>query len=236
MPRQTTTSPPRARATSTRQGAQPGDTRGQILSVAADLFFEKGYESTTVRDIATVLEIKAASLYYHFPDKEQILFELIDSVVKQLGAGAKHAVRQETSAELKLAALVVNHVTLHALRPRESTLGDSELRSLTGERRDRNVQHRDEYERLMRRVLRRGAQERSFQLVDPKLTAYALMAQGNHVGTWFRRRGRLSLTEVAKVHVELAMRMVAATSVSQDEVERLVGDVERFHATYVSDS
>jgi AcrR family transcriptional regulator len=234
MPSQASTQQ-RQRTAMPRTGPQPADTRDQIRAVAADLFFEKGYESTTMRDIAAILDIKAASLYYHFPDKEQILFELIDSVVNQLLAGARHAVQQERTAELKLAGLVVNHVALHALRPRESTLGDTELRSLTGDRRDGNVKHRDDYEQLVLRVLRAGERGRRFKLRDPKLTAYALIAQGSHVGTWFRDRGRLSLPDIAAVHVELAMRMVAAGAVNRNDIDRLVADVEGFHSEYAAE-
>ena len=87
------------------------------------MFFERGYEATTMREIARALDIKVASLYYHFPDKEQILFELIDSVVGQLTLGLEEVTGREKNHEAQLAAVVVNHVVLHALRPRESTLG-----------------------------------------------------------------------------------------------------------------
>jgi AcrR family transcriptional regulator len=52
-------------------------TRKRILSVAANLFAEKGYANTTVRDIAAGLGISNPSLYYHFPSKADILLELI---------------------------------------------------------------------------------------------------------------------------------------------------------------
>jgi AcrR family transcriptional regulator len=215
-----------------KRGGDPIDRRDQIRRVAADLFFEKGYESTTIRDIAAILKIKAASLYYHFPDKEQILFEVIDSVVNQLLDGCRYAVAQEHTAELKLAALVVNHVVLHALRPRESTLGDTELRSLTAARLKQHVQHRDDYDKLILHVLRQGEKERRFNLLDTKLTAYALAAQSTQVGKWFRQPGRLSLSEVAEAHVEFAMRMVKAAAVKRSEVERLATTIEQLHVSF----
>jgi len=49
-------------------------TRGAIRQAAAERFFHQGYEATTVREIADALDIRAESIYYHYPDKQQILF------------------------------------------------------------------------------------------------------------------------------------------------------------------
>jgi TetR/AcrR family transcriptional regulator, cholesterol catabolism regulator len=206
-----------------------GDRRGQIRALAAEMFFDRGYESTSIRDIAAALDIKAASLYYHFPDKEQILFELVGSVLEQLLDGARELVARQDTGARALAALVVNHVVLHALRPKETTLGDSELRSLTGERRERNIRIRDTYEELVVDVLERGGTARAFDVIDAKLTAYAIIAQASHVGTWYHQPGRLSLEEVAEVQVALALRMVGAEAVAGEDVLRLVAEVRAFH-------
>jgi AcrR family transcriptional regulator len=190
------------------------------------MFFERGYESTSIRDIASALDIKAASLYYHFPDKEQILYELVSSVTKQLLAGAREAAARQETPEGRLAAIVVNHVVLHALRPKETTLGDSELRSLTGERRASNIRIRDAYAAMVLEVLRAGAAAGVFDLVDAELTAYALIAQSSHVGSWYVAGGRLSLEELAAVHVALALRMVGAPPF---DAGALVEDVRAYH-------
>jgi AcrR family transcriptional regulator len=70
--------------TSTRSGA---DTRAAVLQIALTLFTSKGYEATSMREIAEALGIKKASLYYHFAGKEEILrslFEQRSSEAEQL--------------------------------------------------------------------------------------------------------------------------------------------------------
>jgi TetR/AcrR family transcriptional regulator, cholesterol catabolism regulator len=209
--------------------ARPGDRREQIRLMAGEMFFERGYESTSIRDLAAALDIKTASLYYHFPDKEQILYEVVGSVLDQLVAGARALVARQASPSLRLAALVANHVVLHALRPKATTLGDSELRSLTGERRERNIRTRDDYERLVIGVLEDGREAGAFDVIDGKLTAYAIIAQASHVGTWYQAGGRLSLEEVTAAYVGLALRMVAAEPVAAADLERLVSETRAFH-------
>jgi AcrR family transcriptional regulator len=210
----------------------PADRRDQIRQLAAEMFFERGYEATTMRELAAAIDIKTASLYYFFPNKEEILFVLIESVVRQLIVGAKHLVAREQTPEHRLAGVVVNHVVLHAMRPKESTLGDSELRSLTKQHLRTNVRHRDEYERVVVGVLEDGRTAGCFNLIEPKLTAYAVIAHSSHVGTWYRGNGRLSLETVADAYVALALRMVAASPLPEGDIKRLVRDAQAFHEAF----
>src|SRR5579863_3643512 len=55
---------------------EPQGTRARILDVALDLFIEKGYDKTSLREIAGRLGFTKAALYYHFPSKQDILMAL----------------------------------------------------------------------------------------------------------------------------------------------------------------
>jgi len=59
-----------------RRGRPRGSTRERILDVALELFSERGYEQTSLREIAARLGVTKAALYFHFERKEDILFEL----------------------------------------------------------------------------------------------------------------------------------------------------------------
>jgi AcrR family transcriptional regulator len=195
-------------------------TRGAIRQVAAERFFHQGYEATTVREIADDLDIRAASIYYHYPDKQQILFELIDSTMTLLADGVQAAVAAEDGAADQLQALVVHHVALHALRPLEATLGETELRSLTGERLELAVAHRDAYEAILVGLLERGAAAGALVAPDPKLAAYAVISMCTNVGIWFRPDGRLTLNEVARAYATMAARLVGAAPPDPALVDR----------------
>ena len=206
-------------------------TRGAIRQVAAERFFHQGYEATTVREIADDLDIRAASIYYHYPDKQQILFELIDSTMTLLTDGVRAAVAAEADAADQLVALVVHHVALHALRPLEATLGETELRSLTGERLDLAVTHRDAYEAIVVGVLRHGASTGALVAPDPKLAAYAVISMCTNVGIWFRPDGRLTLNEVAHAYATMAARLVGAAPPDPALVDRTLVQAAGAYAT-----
>jgi AcrR family transcriptional regulator len=195
-------------------------TRSAIRQAAADRFFHQGYESTTVREIAHALDIRAASIYYHYPDKQQILFELIDSTMTLLADGVREAVAGQEEPAARLAAVAVHHVALHALRPREATLGETELRSLTGDRLVRTVAKRDAYEAIVVDVLADGVHRGVFDQLDPKLTAFAVISMCTNVGIWYRPDGRLTLAEVARSYATMATRLAGAAPVDPALVDR----------------
>jgi AcrR family transcriptional regulator len=216
------------------QPASDGNRAGELRRVASDLFFTKGYEATTTREIAGVLGIKSASIYYHYENKEEILFDVIRSTMTRLTDGLRAMLKRESDPASQLAGLVANHVTMHALWPRETTLGDTELRSLTGARRDEIVALRDRYEQLVVQVIENGRRTQVFDVLDPKLTAYAVIAQSSNVGTWYRAGGRVSLEDVVYVYANLALRLAKAPDVSRTTVRRVATAAKRLHAEAAS--
>lgn len=209
--------------------ARETDRAREIQRVAAQLFFTHGYEATTTRQIAQALEMTSASLYYHYADKEQILFELISSTMEELTAGLQAVLEKESVPERQLVGLVANHVALHGLRPTEATLGETELRSLSGARREEAQRMRDAYEALVLRVLETGTQKSRFDLPDLKLSAYCIIAQSTNVGIWYRHGGPLSLDEVAVIYAKVALRIVAAAPVEESVISVLARQATEFH-------
>ena len=61
-----------------------GDTRQRIQDVALDLFAERGYEKTSLREIAEQLDVTKAALYYHFKTKEDIVRSLFQDLSRPL--------------------------------------------------------------------------------------------------------------------------------------------------------
>jgi AcrR family transcriptional regulator len=204
----------------------------EVQRAAAELFFAKGYEATTTREIALALGIKSSSIYYHWKNKQAILFDLVRSTMEQLVAGVQSVLDIEPRPDRRLAGLVVHHVVLHALRPKEATLGETELRSLTGTRLRTALRMRDDYETLVLSVLEEGAQAGLFDILDPKLTVYSIISQCTNVGIWYHEGGRLGLDEVAAVYANLALRTAGGPAVSKSTVSGLAASARAFHEAW----
>ncbi|MEV6109749.1 helix-turn-helix domain-containing protein [Streptomyces sp. NPDC051940] len=81
--------------------ASRGDTRQRIQDVALELFAEKGYEKTSLREIAERLDVTKAALYYHFKTKEDILMALFQSLGAPLDELVEWGKRQPRTLEMK---------------------------------------------------------------------------------------------------------------------------------------
>lgn len=93
---------------------QPGsDTRERILATAAALFREKGYAAVSMRSIAAASGLQAASLYYHFKLKDQIVAEVLDIGVQRVFDAVRLSVQSlppDATLELVLSAAVQTHL------------------------------------------------------------------------------------------------------------------------------
>lgn len=73
----------------------PSDTRTRILEAAARVFAEKGYHETRMDDIVTAADSSKGSLYFHFPNKEEIFFGLIDTFIGLLESRLQETLSSE---------------------------------------------------------------------------------------------------------------------------------------------
>jgi len=93
------------RPRSAPQSRPETSTRDEILAAAARLFAKQGYEGTTTRQIAELVGIKQASLYYHFSDKSSIVLALLDGTVSPSVAFSDWIHRLDVRPEVKLFSL-----------------------------------------------------------------------------------------------------------------------------------
>jgi hypothetical protein len=97
-----------------------------------------------------------------------------------------------------------------------------ELRSLSRERLTVILKLRASYEKELRQILREGADDKSFAIEEPALTAMAIIQMITGVIVWFRPDERLSVEEVAKTYLGMTLRLVgAATKTKERETENV---------------
>jgi AcrR family transcriptional regulator len=180
----------------------------RILRAAIVLFRERGYHGSSMRTLARRLRLEAASLYYHYPSKQDILFAILDRTLDELLAGVGRAVAAADGPEARLRAAVRFHVLFHTDSQHEAFVSASELRSLTAANLRLVLTRRDEYERVFRGLLAAGVRAGVFQVSDVRLTAMAILTMCTGVATWFSERGRLAPDAIAERYVEMILRSV----------------------------
>ena len=84
--------------------------REQILQDIAELFFKKGYEKTSIRDISRSLNISKPGLYYHFTNKQEMLFALIYDFMEKTNRHLMREINLLQSPSDKLLCIIQNHI------------------------------------------------------------------------------------------------------------------------------
>jgi TetR/AcrR family transcriptional regulator, cholesterol catabolism regulator len=188
--------------------------RQAIEDVASDLFRERGYAATSIRDIARALSVQGASLYSHVTSKEDVLWAIVDRAASRFEAAADRA---ELAAEARrpgdpaeaIAALVRAHVEVLTADVDEAGVFVHEWRALGPERRAAILERRDAYERRFRRRIGEGIAVGAFAMTDPAIASSAILSAVNGVATWYDPQGRLPAGRIADHLVDLAMRMLS---------------------------
>jgi len=188
--------------------------RAGIKRSAAQLVAERGYHSTSLRQLATASGITLGTLYHYFPSKEDLLAELFDDAMRPLLAtieGIEGRAEADPVAALREMVESFIVVTLKELGSAIVLIADNELRALSGPRLERAVAQRDEYEQAMTEVVECGRRQGVFAVQHVKLTVYAILAICNSVPRWYRPHGPMSIEETARVNALLALRLVGIT-------------------------
>lgn len=193
-----------------RDGGNGDSMSNRILAAATALFYEQGYNGTTMREIASAVGIKAGSLYNHFAAKEDILFEICHGVLVEMLRDAQRALATATSCEARLRRLVEFHVRFCAEDRFRSKVADDQLHVLSDARRQQVLDIRDTYEQLFRDILAAGRETEGWEVDDVAVVTFALATMANSVYVWFRDDGRLTADAVASIYGDLAIRAVGA--------------------------
>ena len=188
--------------------------REQILAAAVQLFAEYGYHAAPLRDIARIAGIQAASIYYHYPNKQALLMEIMETHMQRLNNGLEHILRTHTDPLQRLYEAIAHHIRLHTTYKSEFFIVDTELRSLEGEARPYILSLRDKYEQLIQELLQDGIERGAFRPTDVKIASYALIAMCTEVAVWFRPDGRLSVQQVILMYREFITKGLLLTPTS----------------------
>jgi AcrR family transcriptional regulator len=198
-----------------RDGAK---TSAEIREAAAALFFEHGYEATSLRSVAAKVGIKVGSLYNHMGGKDELLLDIMVAVMDQLTPLVEEAVAAAGPDPVaRLRAALAAHISFHASHARETFIGNFELRSLPPEQRKLISKRRREFENLMRGLIEEAAGARGVPLLDPRLQTYAVLALGMHTASWFRESSGVTLDHVVDVYTEVSLRQIGLSDAAKPE-------------------
>ncbi|GAC1384687.1 MAG: TetR/AcrR family transcriptional regulator [Ktedonobacteraceae bacterium] len=177
--------------------------RENVRTAAVQLFAEFGYHAAPLRDIARMAGIQAASIYYHYANKEALLLEIMETHMRQLNADLEHISHEQSDPQKRLYEAIASHIRLHTTYKAEFFIIDTEIRALEGDNRTYILSLRDHYEKLLQDLLQDGMERGVFRQSDVKVSSYAIIAMCTEVATWFRPNGRLGVQQVIELYHQM---------------------------------
>jgi len=174
------------------------------------LFAQSGYSAVSMRQIAAAVGVQAGALYNYTPDKQSLLFDLMqahmEELLEALPAGTGDPVQD-------LETFVRFHIAHHHARPDAVFVSYMELRSLEPQNFAQIEAMRKRYEDHLEAILQSGVAAGLFGVEDAKVTTMAVIAMLTGVNTWFRSGGRLSLEGVQDIYWDMVRGVAAPGSV-----------------------
>jgi AcrR family transcriptional regulator len=192
------------------------DSRQEILRTAARLFQQRGYDATSMNDVAAALKLSKGGLYHHFQSKDEILFEIMNHAMDITQERVLNPVRSIADPEERLRALIRLHIeVVLSPRDREITVMLHENHPLPPALRKRINARKKDYvhflENLMaevqtevpKEVQKEGRTRQAGGKVSPRAAAFALLGMINWIYQWYKPEGDLQTHNLIPQFTEL---------------------------------
>lgn len=192
-----------------KQGSHSDITGPRVRDAALRLIARHGYAAVSMRQIASEVGIQAGALYNYTPDKQTLLFDLMQGHMADL-LKALEAEDLKGDALSRLEGFTRFHIRFHLPRPDQVFVSYMELRNLSEQNFAAVETMRRAYEDVLESILRAGEEEGVFAVPDPRVTTMALIAMLTGISNWYRAGGRLETEKIEAIYWDMVRRSVMA--------------------------
>ena len=201
----------RTETMSASTGQQANETYNRLLDVSCALFARKGYQATSIREIAAAMGIQKASLYYYITGKEELLVAISRAAMTHLRHCVEWALAQAHSPAERLYAFIVAHVVSLLQHQNWHAAANEELLTFPGVKRAEIVALRDEYESMLRDILLE-AQEAGILRTDISAKNLGLILFGiiTNIYPWYQPNVDVAPRELGRTLADLFLNGIDA--------------------------
>lgn len=184
--------------------------REEILKSAIAIVNEKGYEGTTMEEIAAALLMTKGSLYYYFKNKDDLIFQCHNFVLSKAVKDLEKCLRVEIgeSANETLKKMIEIHM-YYAFNQKESlNLIIEPKKTYTDEYLEPVLRLRKHYAGLFDEIIRRGVTNGEFVVKEPIITRQFILGGLNWVQQWVQQNGRLTFDQITDLFAQYILKIL----------------------------
>jgi AcrR family transcriptional regulator len=189
------------------------DRADQIYRIAAEIMCQKGYEATSMNDIADAVGLTKAGIYHYIRGKEHLLFEIMTYAMDMVDQDVIKPAKAVADAEERLRTIVSRHSKRILEVGGAVTILLEETSALTPPHRRTVRARKRAYFDLVRETLENLQAEGKLRAVNPTVAAFSLFGQILWISRWYRRDGTVAATDAAQDILEIAVNGVLQPTV-----------------------
>lgn len=182
------------------------DRTREICLIAAQIFFTKGYNATSLNHIADALGITKAALYYYVESKQELLYRIIKFGLDDVKGEVLDPARDIKDAEERLRFIILNHARLSAGGNHAVIIISHEVDALNFEQKQEVLHRRREYFEFIRNTLVELKAQGKLREIDLTTATFTILGMIIWLARWFSPNGKMSLESVCEDVCEMALR------------------------------
>ncbi|OGQ19398.1 MAG: hypothetical protein A3C54_06760 [Deltaproteobacteria bacterium RIFCSPHIGHO2_02_FULL_60_17] len=168
----------------------------QILKSSAKIFAEKGFHSTSIRDIARATRMSLAGLYYYFSTKEELLFLIQEQCFLTLLQRWEKNAELHNDARVRIRVFVENHLGFFLHNMFEMKVMAREDESLTGEFQEKILLLKRRYVKVLMDLIEEMQSLEGGRGINLRAATFSLFGMMNWIYTWYHPKRDLPLSEL----------------------------------------
>jgi AcrR family transcriptional regulator len=206
-----------------RQKKQNGNgdfPRNRVFEVAAEVFHRKGYDNTSMSDVASAAGLTKAGLYHHISSKESLLYTVLDYGLDLTQAYVLDPLEHISDPLERLKTMIDLHLRL-VLQERnlEVTGLLHECKTLSSSDRAKINRRKKGYVRIATEIISEVTKKYNVKDVNPKLAAYALLGMLNWTYQWYKPSGSNTREEIVETFQQIFLQGILGNAWSEQHAK-----------------
>ena len=167
-----------------------------IVSKAATLFREKGYKAASMRDLAEVVGVEAASLYNHIKSKSELLHELVFSVANKFVLKVDEIESESISSLQKMEKILRFHISEMIHHYEEVYVSDREWKHLSDPYLSNYQNQRRVYRKRLAAIIEEGIRNKEIKAIDAPTVVLIFLHAVSGIESWHRSTKKITAEEL----------------------------------------
>ena len=177
----------------------------EVYRTAAQIILRKGYDATSINDIANALGMTKAGLYHYINGKKELLFDIMNFGLDELDEEVARPAHSIPDARERLRFIIASHAQLVTRGQGAITILVDEITALTPAQNRMITRRKREYFNRLRDLLNELKAQGQLHDVDTTAATFSLLGMINWLSRWFRQDGAMTQEQVAEEIVKIAL-------------------------------